>query len=60
MLITPDFSYPIPNILGTSVWTLGIPNVPGTVFYNQTVSLDASANNLGLVFSNAGEAVVGQ
>ena len=60
VLITPDLLYPIPNILGTGVWTLGIPNVPGTVFYNQTVSLDASANSLGLIFSNAGEAVVGQ
>ena len=61
VLITPDFLYPIPNILGTGVWTLGIPNVPGTVFYNQVVSLDASfPNSLGLVFSNASESVVGQ
>jgi hypothetical protein len=60
VLISPDLLYAIPNVLGTSVWTLAIPSVPGWTFYNQAIAFDASANNLGLVFSNAGEAVVGQ
>ena len=60
VLMSPDILYSIPNVLGTSVWTLGIPNAPGFTFYNQAIAFDPAANPLGLVFSNASEAIVGQ
>lgn len=60
VLMSPDILYSIPNVLGTSVWTLAIPNVPGFTFYSQAIAFDPVANPLGLVFSNASEAIVGQ
>ena len=60
VLMSPDQLFAIPNVLGTSVWTLGIPNIPGFTFYNQAIAFDPAANSLGLVFSNASESVVGQ
>jgi hypothetical protein len=44
-------------------WRLPIPDVPalvGTRFYNQAVVLDQAANSIGVVLSDAAEAVVGR
>ncbi len=60
LLISPDVLMAIPNVLGTSVWSLPIPATPGLSFYNQAVVFDPVANPLGLVLSNAGYAVTGQ
>lgn len=59
LLVSPDVLIPIPNIVGTSVWQLAIPNAPGFKFYNQAIAFDPTANSLGLVFSNGSEAIVG-
>ena len=60
VLISPDVLYTMPNVLGTSLWQFGVPNLPGAVFYNQAVAFDPGANGLGLIFSNGGEAIIGQ
>ncbi len=57
--ISIDDLQPIQNILGTATWSFTIPPVPGAVFYMQAVPFDATANGLGLTFSNGGRAVVG-
>lgn len=60
LYISGDLLFATPNVLGVSIWSLAIPNVPGWMFYNQAIAFDAPANALGLVLSNAGRAVVGQ
>jgi hypothetical protein len=60
VLISPDILIAIPNVLGTSVWTLPLPPTAGLSLYNQAVVFDPPANPLGLVFSNAGYGVTGQ
>ena len=54
-----DDLQPLQNVLGTATWSFTIPPVPGAVFYMQAVPFDATANGLGLTFSNGGRAVVG-
>ena len=39
---------------------LNDPNLVGVQFYNQYAVFDAGANNLGLAFSNGGEAKIGE
>ena len=57
--ISIDDLQPIQNVLGTATWSFTIPPVPGAVFFMQAVPFDATANGLGLTFSNGGRAVVG-
>ena len=47
------------NVLGTAVWSVTIPNVPGAHFYNQAIVFDAAANALGITTSNGGHGVIG-
>lgn len=59
MLISPDQLYAIPNVLGVSIWSITVPNLPGVQFYNQAFCLDPSANSLGISVSNAGSGTIG-
>ena len=50
------------NLGGFSVWTLTVPAnscLVGATFFQQAFVLDRSANPLGAVMSNAGEATIG-
>jgi hypothetical protein len=47
------------NVLGTAVWSLAVPTLPGASFYVQSVAFEASANSLGVVLSNAGHGTLG-
>lgn len=59
LLSSGDNLYLLTNVLGTSVWDIPIPNVLGTVFYNQAFAFDPAANTLGVAVSNGGEGTVG-
>ena len=59
MLMSHDQLYAIPNVLGAGPWSITIPNLPGTTFYNQAFCLDPSANALGISVSNGLTAVIG-
>jgi len=55
-----DLLLPMTNYNGTGYLNLPIPYaIPGGQFYVQGLTLDPSANSLGLVFSNAGDAKLG-
>lgn len=59
--ISPDLLWPLFNWGGRADWSLPIPAdriFLGLVFYNQAVAID-HANALGLVFTNAGAARIG-
>lgn len=47
------------RVVGTSVWNITVPNLPGVQFYNQVFVFDAPANAFGVTASNAGQGVVG-
>lgn len=62
LLTSHDVDWPLANHVGVATWDLEIPNdptLPGLRFYNQAFVLDAHANPLGVIASNAGEARVG-
>jgi hypothetical protein len=60
LLTGPDCVYPCTNVFGTAVWDVQLPpGLGGQSFYNQAVIFDATANQLGVLVSNGGEAVVG-
>ncbi|MEQ1632803.1 MAG: hypothetical protein ABL997_10550, partial [Planctomycetota bacterium] len=59
VLMSGDQSYLLPNLLGTSVWSITVPNLPGVQFYNQVFVFDPPANAFGVTASNAGQGVVG-
>jgi hypothetical protein len=60
--ISTDAAIFVSGQLNTATWRLPIPNMPSLVglrFYNQAFVLDPAANALGLVMSDAAEAVIG-
>jgi hypothetical protein len=60
LLTGPDGVYTCTNVFGTALWDVQLPpGLGGQSFYNQAVIFDASANQMGVSLSNAGEAVVG-
>jgi hypothetical protein len=50
---------PLTNVLGSAVWQLAVPNLPGVTFYTQAVVLDGAANGLGITTSNGGQNTIG-
>jgi len=55
-----DLLFPLTNVLGVASWSVALPATSsGTTFYNQAIVADPSANSLGLIVSDAGEANVG-
>jgi hypothetical protein len=61
VLISVDLTWPVFNWAGYATWAVSIPVAPSLVgqrFYNQAAAVDHS-NALGLVFSNAGAATIG-
>jgi hypothetical protein len=50
---------PLTNVLGSAVWQLAVPNMPGVTFYTQAVVLDGAANALGITTSNGGQNTIG-
>lgn len=61
LLVAADTTSILTNASGTARWDLAIPNVAsllGIRFYQQAFVLDASANTLGAIVSNAGYAVI--
>lgn len=59
ILASSDQLYLLTNVLGSAVWQLPMPNLPGAVFFNQAIALDPAANALGLSTSNGGRGTLG-
>jgi hypothetical protein len=58
--VSVDNVFPISNVLGVGVWSIGIPSgFGGGTFYNQAIVFDAAANAFGATMSNAKRAIVG-
>ncbi len=58
-----DLAQPLNVVGGTASWSLPLGNYPqlvGFTFYNQVFALDAGANALGVVGSNAAAGVIGR
>ena len=59
LLVSIDNLFSTSNILGAATWGFTIPNIPGGVFFTQTVVFDPPANAFGVTLSNAVRGVVG-
>lgn len=59
LLVSIDNLFPTSNILGAATWGFTIPNIPGGVFFTQTIVFDPPANAFGVTLSNAVRGVVG-
>ncbi|HMR80355.1 MAG TPA: hypothetical protein PKD61_34845, partial [Polyangiaceae bacterium] len=61
LFFSGDVVQAMPNYKGTGFLDFQLPTVflPATTFYVQGAAIDASANALGMIFSNAGTVTVG-
>lgn len=59
LLTSIDNIIPLTNVLGSAVWSLQMPHLPGASFYLQAVPFEASANALGVALSNGGHGLLG-
>ncbi|MEQ1634828.1 MAG: kelch repeat-containing protein, partial [Planctomycetota bacterium] len=59
LLTSIDNIIPLTNVLGSAVWSLQIPHLPGASFYLQAVPFELSANALGVALSNGGHGLLG-
>ncbi len=59
LLVGIDNLFSTSNVLGAAAWTFPIPNIPGGIFFSQTIVFDPPANPFGVTLSNGGRGVVG-
>jgi hypothetical protein len=59
LLTSIDNIIPLTNVLGSAVWSLQMPHLPGASFYLQAVPFELSANALGVALSNGGHGQLG-
>lgn len=59
LLTSIDNILPLTNVLGSAVWSLQMPHLPGASFYLQAVPFETSANSLGVALSNGGHGLLG-
>lgn len=59
LLASIDDIQAMTNVLGTAVWSLAVPTLPGAQFYVQAVAFEPAANALGVVLSNGGHGTLG-
>lgn len=59
LLTSIDNIIPLTNVLGSAVWSLQMPHLPGASFYLQAAPFELSANALGVALSNGGHGQLG-
>lgn len=59
LLASIDDIQAMTNVLGTAVWSLAVPTLPGARFCVQAVAFEPAANALGVVLSNGGQGTLG-